>query len=224
MKSNPELLKNLSSSFFSEDLAKDVITQIDKEAADHLTREPADPYKTSTKSIATLFLADLLYGKLETGRFEGLPIVQWNGFDPKTNSPSFVFIPDPDKPFRYITSENRIITPKKMDTDGGTIPRVLHGISKFSPWWYAPGYIIYDWIFVAHKSGVEPDNDISFEDSALLLAESLKTLMEDGFTNYDGQQQKFEKAEDTLYLIHKAVKSSFAKNLWDNISNVNSRA
>jgi hypothetical protein len=147
--------------------------------------------------------------------------VTWNGLLPDNKTPRFVYQPDNQTPFTFTTSSGRKITPGLMDTDGGSIPRVLHGIAKFSPWGYAPGYIIHDWIFTAHKCRHEPDDDITFEDSATILAECIKTMMEVGFEDFDGQTVKFKKAEDTMYLIYKAVASSIALRLWnDNSSTI----
>jgi len=49
----------------------------------------------------------------------------------------------------------------------------------------------------------------------LILAEAVKTMMEEGYTTFDGAAQKMPKAEDTLYLIYFAVKSNTAKSIWD---------
>ena len=58
-------------------------------------------------------------------------------------------------------------------------------------------------------------SEIGFEKSALILAEAIKTMMEEGYSTFDGYTQKMPKAEDTLYLIYLAVKSDRAKNIWN---------
>jgi hypothetical protein len=65
-----------------------------------------------------------------------------------------------------------------MYTDGGSIPRFLWGVKGYSPWSYAPAYIVHDWLFEAHHCGYTPDNRYSFEDSVAVLAEGLKAVME----------------------------------------------
>ena len=47
--------------------------------------------------------------------------------------------------------------------------------------------------------------------------------MDSGYIDYDNNNEKFPKAEDTLYLIYKAVNSSFAKRMWNNVGTVNCR-
>ncbi len=47
------------------------------------------------------------------------------------------------------------------------------------------------------------------------MAEAMKTLMEEGIDGHDGSLIKLEKAEDTLYLMYKAVDSIIAENVWE---------
>ena len=110
-----------------------------------------------------------------------------------------------------------------MDTDGGSIPRILRAYKKASAWYYGPAFIIHDWIFVAFKCGIKPDNSIGFEESADIMAEVMKTLTEVGFTNAYGKLQKFPKAEDTIYAMHRAVTSGTAKKLWNDKDSVSCR-
>ena len=182
--------------------------------------EDLDLMRQSGRSIATLFLADQLYDELRSGRFEGAPTVTWNGYDEEDGRPVFVFEPGG---FAYITSSGRRITPAVMDTDGGSVPKILHSIGGFNPWTYGPAFIIHDWIFAAHRCDVAPENEIDFEGSALIMAEAMKTLMEVGFENADGKIQVFRKSEDTLYLMYQAVRSRFAEDLWNNVGSVRCR-
>lgn len=162
-----------------------------------------------TESIATLWFADDFYDELGTGRIEGLPTVTWNGVD------AFIFRQNPERPFRYITAGGRAIEPQIMETDGGSIPRLLQGFAKFSSWGYGPAYIIHDWLFVAEKCRYAPDTDFTLESAGRVMAEIMKTLMEVGFTNYDGHVARLTKAEDTLYVMYQAVISGIAEELWD---------
>ena len=55
------------------------------------------------------------------------------------------------------------------------------------------------------------------------MAEAIKTLMEVGFENQDGEIKKFPKSEDTLYLMYLAVSSSIARDAWDNPDTIRCR-
>jgi enamine deaminase RidA (YjgF/YER057c/UK114 family) len=165
-------------------------------------------------SPAAAGLADGFYAALDTGSFTGLPTVRWNAMD------DFRFIADPAAPFAYTTGRGRRIEPRLMETDGGSIPRILRGFKKLSPWGYAPAFIIHDWIFTAHQCGLEPDNDLAFSDSARILAEAMKTLMEAGYRNFDGRLAKLEKSAAALYLIYLAVDSFIARKRWNHPKSV----
>ncbi len=211
----PMELVSHASTMFAPELADQIQEQIQKDVVRKLSE-----IGPGERSIATLFLGDIFYKQLGTGLFVGAPSITWNGYDRKNSRPTFLFQPDN---FTYVTSSGRQIVPGVMDTDGGSIPKLLHSIGNFTPWTYAPAYIVHDWLFVAHKCGFSPDNDIQFESSALILAESLKTLMEIGFRTEDESMQIFSKAEDTVYLIYQAVRSPIARRIWDDQEDVNCR-
>lgn len=61
----------------------------------------------------------------------------------------FVYVPGAyGATVRYETAKTaRLIVPGLMYTDGGSIPRVARAFKGFSPWGYAPAYIVHDWIF-----------------------------------------------------------------------------
>ena len=172
------------------------------------------------KSMRTLYFANNFYKKLKTGKFVGAPAVIWNGFDAENKRPTFLYRPSD---FAYVTASGRRIQPGLMDTDGGSVPKVLHSVGSFNPWTYGPAFLIHDWIFVAHQCGTSPDNDIDFDTSANIMAEGIKTLMEVGFTNIDGMTQKFPESEDTLYLMYLAVRTKIARGRWDSTDSVNCR-
>lgn len=102
-----------------------------------------------------------------------------------------------------------------MDTDGGSIPGILHGNMKYSPWGYGLGYIIHDWLFVAHKCEYQPGDDVIFADSARVLGEAIKTLMETGFTDFDGKTVRFPRSESAAWNIYAAVQTKIARKLRD---------
>jgi len=112
------------------------------------------------------------YRDTPSGNFSGALDVRWIRND------YFVFIPDEKEPLTFTRKDGTTITPKKMYTDGGSIPRFLWGVKGLSPWGYAPAYIVHDWLFEAQHCGYEPDNKFSFDDSVSLMAETMKTVME----------------------------------------------
>ena len=196
---------------FTPELAAEILGEADR---DNLSGTDPSDILEGAESLLTFFAGDRLYNNTRSGHFEGLPNISWNGmFDDGT--PKFIYHENAGGGFRFVRHDGRAIEPRAMDTDGGSIPRILHGLTRFDPWGYAPGYMVHDWIFVAHKCNHAPDDDISFEDSATILAECIKTQMEIGFTDFDGNSVRFEKDEDTMYLIYKAVSSSIARNIWD---------
>jgi V8-like Glu-specific endopeptidase len=215
VKSDSDALIKKSYDLFPRELADEVAAQIQTEANEE--------QQTTNKSAATFYLADKFYETLRTGMYSGVPTVKWNGFDHINDRPRFIFEPQANQQFSYKTSNGKLIVPKLMDTDGGTSPLALHPLPKFSPWGYAPAYIIHDWVFVSHKCAIPPDNDVEFQESALIIAEAIKTLMEIGYSDYDGNKEKFPKAEDTLYLIYRAVNTPYAKKMWNNLSTVKCR-
>lgn len=93
-----------------------------------------------------------------------------------------------------------------MYTDGGSIPRFLWGIEGYSPWGYAPAYIIHDWLFEAKHCSYQPDNKYTFQDSVEVMAEGLKAVMEAApeFRNYF-----------VFDSVVGAVGSPIARRLWD---------
>lgn len=212
-----DALKKKAAALFWPKLAKQVKEQIEVARA----RKP--PKKASAgslkpvataQSLATAWLGDALYDSLKPGKFEGRIQLIWNGMD------SFIYLPDPQHPFAYTTAGGNRIQPKIMETDGGSIPRAIRNLTKFSSWGYAPAFIIHDWLFVAHKCGNAPDDTWQFDQTAYIMAEAIKTLMDTGFTDYDGATQILEKAEDTLYLMYQGVFSSIANDLFEDKTTV----
>jgi hypothetical protein len=212
MESEKDVLALVASEQFEDTLAQAIAEEMEADAVTAQAESgfPTPPSEGSTdKSAETLFLANWFYSKLGVGKFSGRVTLIWNGMD------NFVLIPNPDNPFFYVTSEGRKISPKIMNTDGGSIPRVLRGLKKYSSWGYAPAFMIHDWLFVAHKHHHEPDTDWTFPQSAYIMAEAIKTLMEVGYQDFKGNIVTLEKSEDTLYLMYLAVRSFVAEKLWN---------
>jgi hypothetical protein len=204
---------------FKPAVARAVAREIDRAKAmpEVTTRRPAGASVISSRSSLTGWRGDRLYRDLGTGTFEGRISLIWNGPD------LFVYNVDPNHPFQYTTAAGRVIRPQLMDTDGGSIPKLLRGVGNFSSWNYAPAFIIHDWLFVAHKCNSAPDNNWEFEETATVMAECIKTLMVRGFTDYDGANVKLPKDEDTLYAMYLAVGSRIARNAWNDPGSVTCR-
>ena len=140
------------------------------------------------------------YRETVRGTFSGALDVRW------VNNDYFLFLPNKEEPLTFVRSNGKPIRPGPMYTDGGSIPRFLWGVKGYSPWGYAPAYIVHDWLFVAQHCGHEPDNKHTFEDSVAVMAESLKALMETNteFRNYF-----------VFDSVVAAVGSPIARRLWD---------
>ena len=143
--------------------------------------------------------ASQTYRETQASKFTGALDVRW------VKNDYFLFLPNKDHPFMLIRANGQSIRPGPMYTDGGSIPRFLWGIEGYSPWGYAPAYIVHDWLFEAHHCGYEPDNPHTFNDSVAVIAEGLKAVME-------------ANTEVRNYFVFDsvvaAVRSPIAKRLW----------
>ena len=197
MINNKNKLIELAKEIFSNEVAEEVIKTIERE----------ENKTTVNKSILFLNFDKRFYNKLEIGEFKGNISLTWVDKD------IFLFDDNSSNSFQYITSKNQIIKPKQMLTDGGSIPKFLQIFKKFSPWNYTPAYLIHDWLFIAHKYGDK--NEITFKESAWIMAECIKTLMEKGFINSQNKLIEYEKNEAILYILYLGVSSFIAKNIWE---------
>ncbi len=143
--------------------------------------------------------------------------VVWVGSD------KFIYVPGPEgRNFGFETARTgRIIEPGLMYTDGGSIPRFAQVFKPFSPWGYAPAFIVHDWIFYGRYCELDAGSTmaayedgrrfadvkgITFHESAVILAEVIKTIE-------DNQQVALHKYPGRL--ISGAVDSVFAAALWE---------
>jgi hypothetical protein len=76
------------------------------------------------------------YDNIPRGNLTGNILLNWKGND------AFVYYPDSEKPLTFVRFNNEKIKPRKMVTDGGSIPRPLWIFRSYSPWGYAPAYIM----------------------------------------------------------------------------------
>ena len=118
------------------------------------------------------------YDRVTPGKIIGNPYVKWeepNRFELENSQ---------QRPFVFYRSNGEIISPRPIKTDGGSIPRQLWNKKGYSPWTYAPGYLIHDWLYEANRrkvpAGLKADGTPLYYDrekSDWILAEVIKTQM-----------------------------------------------
>jgi hypothetical protein len=159
-------------------------------------------------ALATVALlsscSGIRYQDVHQGELKGRLFVEWIDED------RFVFRPDPKNPLTFTRRNKDKIVPGLMVTDGGSIPRPFRGLKNYSPWGYAPGYIVHDWLFHIHVCKMADHDRYGFEDTATILAEIIKTLME-----HPDPKKRMERDEGTLFAIHAAVSSPIAREVWN---------
>lgn len=143
------------------------------------------------------------YDNLPEGEIQGTLLVMWvdEGSDDHGDG-RFLFIPDPDDPLRLIRGAGATpteIRPEMIYTDGGSIPKAAQLFRGFSPWGYAPAYMIHDWLFVARHclTDAKSDSDIvlsdakksiegmEFQESAEIIGEAIEALIASGKVRED---------------------------------------
>lgn len=168
-------------------------------------------------SIALLLggCVSIPYETAEPGAFEGSLVVLWVGEGkPGIGDGQFLFVPDPVKPLKFKRRNGQIIQPDMMYTDGGSIPAIAHLFEGFSPWGYAPAYMVHDWLYVARhciRDGTptpeqEKLRDVDFNGQSVIMAEAIKALIDSG---------KVKKNDFAGETITGAVKSFVARQMWD---------
>lgn len=158
------------------------------------------------------------YESTRPGKFEGSLFVMWVGEEESSGDGKFVFVPDKKNPFRFIRDNGdgtkRTIIPQMMYTDGGSVPKFGQIFKGFAPWGYGPAYMIHDWLYQArHCIRDEVANeaelkvkDIDFDESAIIIAEAIKTLEGTG---------RVEKHDIAPEFITGAVSGPIAKSKWN---------
>lgn len=139
---------------------------------------------------------------------------------PSSGDGQFVFVPNPKDPLKMsrIDQDGNVvgepIQPEMMYTDGGSIPRIATVFKGFSPWGYAPAYMIHDWLFIAKHcvtdgmaSGEQMKIEgMTFQTSATIIAEAIKALQ------ISGQVAANDVAGST---ISAAVAGPISRFLWE---------
>lgn len=146
--------------------------------------------------------ASAKYAKVPKGEVGGRLPIEWVGAD------KFIYRPDPEKPFYFKRANGEVIQPKRMYTDGGSIPRQLWSLRGYSPWGYGPAFIAHDWLFDAHHCNLPEAKSHNVFTAADVLAEVMKTLME-------ADNAQVIKSASLLYTIDGAVRTPIAQKLWN---------
>ena len=172
---------------------------------------PFRPFAILSLLLATAACGPNVYREAEAGAFKGSLFVMWVGED------RFVFVPDPDNPLTFTRPDGRdfgTIRPAMMYTDGGSIPPVARGLKGFSPWGYAPAYMIHDWLFLAHDCNAAgtPEGretevaEMEFIESAEIMAEAIRALIE---------AKRVSPNDVAPATISSAVAGPVARAIWD---------
>ena len=125
----------------------------------------------------------------QAGKLSGTVLVMWVGeTEAGEGDGRFVYVPSAT-PLRFERANPqatlKTIQPEMMYTDGGSIPALAQVFKGFSPWGYAPAYIVHDWLFVARKCVNDNSANLDqvvvaqmpFAESATVAAEVIKTLI-----------------------------------------------
>lgn len=144
----------------------------------------------------------VLYDRTETGELKGKIIVQWIDQD------KFEFLPDPAEPLVFKRRSGETITPARMFTDGGSVPPALRSLKSYSPWGYAPAFIIHDWLFVMAQCKLPGHDQFDVDKAATIMAEAMKTVMEN--PKFGGPKKLVH------YSMYQAVRTQTARDYWNN--------
>ncbi|WP_353314163.1 hypothetical protein [Shimia sp. NS0008-38b] len=141
--------------------------------------------------VGLVSCAQVDFDDAPVGRFSGSVLLLWVDEGSSTSGDGrFVFVPAPGRPLMFERGGDGgtfpIIQPGMIYTDGGSIPKAAQLFKGFSPWGYAPAYMVHDWLFVARRcltDGTADANEtqiapVSFQESAEIIAEAIKTLID----------------------------------------------
>ncbi|MGL6210851.1 MAG: hypothetical protein ACRC14_13595 [Paracoccaceae bacterium] len=159
------------------------------------------------------------YENAPVGRFAGSVIVMWvDETQDRTGDGTFVFVPS-QNPLTFTRvlpdgSDGQTIQPGMMYTDGGSVPQIAQAFNGFSPWGYAPAYMVHDWLFAARHcirdekadENEKSTENLDFQASADIFAESVKALI---------AQKKVTENDVAPRVISSVVAGPIAKGLWN---------
>lgn len=161
--------------------------------------------------------ADVDYTDTKAGKFDGEVAVVWLRGTEGSGDGTFVYVPTPKQPLTFIRPEGETaghtIVPEMMYTDGGSVPPIFRVFKGLTPWNYGPAYIVHDWLFVARQclnaDRTDPEYaalaELTFQDSAEIIAESIKALETSG---------RISRGDVSGAAVTAAVTSPFSKALW----------
>lgn len=133
------------------------------------------------------------------GRFFNLESIRLRWVKPNW----FEFIPKADKPFSFQRANGEKIEPRRMFTDGGSIPRFFRWGNDLDPWGFAPAYLVHDWEFDLHHCR---RTEKSFDAVRDTMMEAVQTLIDLGICP----------SSPLVYgMIYAGIDSIVARNLWD---------
>ena len=141
------------------------------------------------------------YSEIGTGQLKGKLIVQW--LEPDV----FLFLPDKNDPLTFIRANGESVTPGKMLTDGGSIPRPIWVLRNYSPWGFAPAFIVHDWLFEVKHCQIDGYENWTLPEAGFVMAEVMKTMISSG---------DIEAGPLTVHSMYLAVVSPPAKKSWEN--------
>ena len=158
----------------------------------------------------------------DQGRFKGSVLVLWVGENETgAGDGKFIYVPFPGRELVFVrdTSANpeatiQVIQPEPIYTDGGSIPRGIQPLRGFSPWGYAPAYMIHDWLFVARRclrdgEATEEETKVSnmeFIESAEIMGEAIKALI---------AQQRVAQNDVAPFAISATVAGPVSRGRWN---------
>jgi hypothetical protein len=153
-------------------------------------------------ALAGAGCASTHYAQTDVGTLEGKLTVEW--YEPD----KFIFRADEKDPLRFTRKNGEVIQPVDFWTDGGSIPRWLWALKNYSPWGYAPSYVIHDYLFYTKYCDKPPGINHTLKSAADVISEVQKTMMEAPDFNFGD--------EVTVYRIYLAVQSPWAADAWNN--------
>lgn len=144
-----------------------------------------------------------------SGVITGRPTVVW------TQPDKFVYVHQLNANFTFKRPNGEVIQPGSIETDGGSIPRFLWSQKDFSPWTYAPAYLVHDWMYEAHRRKVPAGKDAeghsiyyTKDQADWIMAEIIKAQME------NPEQFNTRRSTGHLRKIYWAV-SKFGDTAWN---------
>lgn len=139
------------------------------------------------------------YDDFSPGRFQSLDAIHLRWIEPDW----FEYLPSATEPFAFVRHSGDAVVPRRMFTDGGSIPSIARVFESLSPWGYAPAYLVHDWEFDLHHCR---RTDKTFEDVRDTMMEAVKTLMVLGVV----PESRF-----TFQAIDLAIGCYVARRIWD---------